>query len=261
MRPLWEGSISFGLILIPIKLYKATDERKPGFRLVRKDDLCPIKYVRVCRSTGEEVPYDQIAKSYEYRKGDYIILEDEDFKKATKKRTDNIEIVSFADIDQIDSKYYQKPYYVEPAKGAGKVYALLREALARTKKAGIAKYVLRNLENLGVLKPEGDMLVLNQIRFQSEIREPEDLKLPQQVELQENEIKTAVMLIEQLTSPFKPEDYKDTYAEEIRTAIEEKAKTGQVTARAEEEEKPGEVVDLLGTLKKSLEEAKKKNAS
>jgi DNA end-binding protein Ku len=262
MRPLWEGSISFGLILIPVKLYKATDERKPGFKLLREEDLCPIKYVRVCKSTGEEVSYDKIAKGYEYSKGDYVVLSDEDLKKAFKKRTDNINIVKFTDVDQIDSKYYERPYYIEPSKGAAKVYALLREALKKTKKAGVARYVLRNIEHLGILKAEGDLLMLNQIRFHGEIRRPEGLNIPSDEDLADNELDTAVMLIEQLAAPFEPNEFEDTYAQEIQNAIEQKVKTGQIKTREPEKEETGEVIDLLDSLKKSLDEArKKKNVS
>ncbi|MCL4377677.1 MAG: Ku protein [Actinobacteria bacterium] len=259
MKPLWEGAISFGLILIPVKLYKATKERKPDFHLVREKDLCPIKYMRVCKLTGEEIPYNEIVKSYEYQKGDYIILHDEDFKKAYLKRTENIEIVEFTDEDKIDSKYYEQPYYIEPEKGASKVYALLREALKRTKKVGVAKYVLHNLEHLGVLKVENEILVLNQIRFDSEIRKPADLKIPAGENMSDKEIDTAIMLIDQLSAPFKPEDFKDTYTEEIKKAIEEKIKTGKITEKVPiESGKQGEVINLLEKLRKSLEEAKKK---
>ena len=263
MRPIWEGSLSFGLILIPVKLYKATEERKPDFHLVRKDDLCPVKYTRVCKFTGEEIPYDKIARSYEYHKGEYIIFDDEDFKKAYKKRTENIEILEFTGLNEIDTKFYEQPYYLEPDKGASKVYALLREALKRTGKAGVARYVLHNLEHIGILTIDNDFLILNQIRFNSEIRKPENLQIPSRESMNEKEIDTAIMLIDQLTAPFKPEDFSDTYSEEIKKAIEEKAKTGKISIEAAEPaEKPGVVLDLMKKLKLSLEEAKKKkNAS
>jgi len=156
MRPLWQGAISFGLILIPVKMYKATKERNLDFHLVREGDLCPIRYARVCKSTGEEVPYDKIAKSYKYQKGDQVIFHDEDFKKFYLKRTETIEVTEFANEAEIDMKYYERPYFLEPEKGADKVYALLREGLKKSKKVGIARYVLHNLEHLGVIKPEDD---------------------------------------------------------------------------------------------------------
>lgn len=262
MKPLWEGAISFGLILIPVKLYKATQDRKPDFHLVREKDLCPITYMRVCKNTGEEVSFSDIAKSYEYQKGDQVILHDEDFRQAYQKRSENIEIVAFADSAGIDSKYYEQPYFIEPEKGAAKVYSLLREALKRTKKVGIAKYVFHNLQHLGVLKTDGDMLVLNQIRFDSDIRKPEGLKIPADGDLAEKEIEIAIMLIDQLSSPFKPEDFKDTFREDINRIIDEKIKTGKVSSTDNAlTEKPPEVIDLLERLRLSLEKAKEKNVS
>ena len=264
MRPLWEGAITFGLILIPVKMYKATEDRKPDFHLVRQKDMCPIKYMRVCKSSGEEVPYNEIIRSFEYQKGSLVTLDEEDFKHAYASRTENIEILQFSDEADIQSKYYQQPYYLEPGKGAAKVYTLLREALISSKKVGVAKYVLHNLEHLGVIKPEGGFLILNQIRFNSEIRKTSDLKAPEKIEkITEKEIETAIMLIKQLSAAFKPGKFKDTFAEEIKKVIEEKSKTGRVRVKnGKKYSKPGEVVDLLAKLKQSLEEARSvKNAS
>lgn len=262
MKPLWEGAISFGLILIPVKLYKATDERKPDFHLVREKDLCPVKYMRVCKFSGEEVPFSDISKSYEYQKGDYVILHDEDFRKAYAKRSENIEIVEFTNENEIDSKYFEQPYYLEPEKGASKVYALLREALKRTKKAGVAKYVLHNLQHLGILKADGDLLILNQIRFDSELRKPEGLNIPAKEKMPQKEIEMAIMLIDKLSSPFKPGDFKDTFSEEIKKIIEQKVKTGKISSIEQAQpEKPAEVINLMEKLKSSLEKAKKKNVS
>jgi len=259
MRPIWEGALSFGLILIPVKLYKATEERKPNFHFVGKDDLCPVKYIKVCKFTGEEIPPDKIARSYEYRKGEQILFDDEDFKKVYKKRSENIEIIEFTGLNEIDVKFYEQPYYLEPAKGASKVYILLREALKRTGKVGVARYVLHNLEHLGVLTFNEDILILNQIRFNTEFRKPENMQIPLTENMNEKEIDTAIMLIDQLTMPFKPEDFSDTYSEEIKKAIEEKVKTGKFSVEAiEPAQKPGKVLDLMEKLKLSLEEAKKK---
>ncbi len=262
MRPLWEGSISFGLILIPVKLYKATEDRKPVFHLVRGRDLCPITYTKICKATGEEVPFSEIVKSYEYRKGSSVIFKDEDFKKVYAKRSESLEIIEFTDEAAIESRYYEQPYYIEPAKGAAKVYSLLREALKKTGKVGIAKYVLHNLEHLGVLKAEGNFLLLNQIRFESEFRKPVDLKVPSDEKMAVKEIDLAIMLIDQLSAPFRPEDFKDTFNDEINKIIEEKVKTGKISStELQEIRKPAEVIDLLQKLKQSLEDAKIKNVS
>ncbi len=259
MRPIWEGAISFGLILIPVKLYKATEERKPIFHFAGKEDLCPVKYIKVCKFTGEEISPDKIARTYEYRKGEQILFDDEDFKKAYKKRSENIEILEFTGLNEIDTKFYEQPYYLEPSKSSSKVYSLLREALKRTGKAGVAKYVLHNLEHLGVLTVDEDILILNQIRFSTEFKKPENIQIPLTENMAEKEIETAIMLIDQLTMPFKPDDFSDTYAEEIKKAIEEKVRTGKFSVKADEPaEKPGKVLDLMEKLKLSLEEAKKK---
>jgi DNA end-binding protein Ku len=264
MRPLWEGAITFGLILIPVRMYKATEERKPGFHLVREKDMCPIKYMRICKASGEEVPYNEIVRSYEYQKGNLITLDDEDFKKAYARRTENIEIIQFSAESEIQSKYYQQPYYLEPGKAAAKVYALLREALVKSNKVGIARYVLHNLEHLGVIKAEGGLLILNQIRYASEIREISGLRAPEKTDkISEKEIDTALMLVKQLSSPFNPKKFKDTFTKEMNRVIEEKVKTGGIRIEDEKKyEKPGEVVDLLAKLKQSLDEAGSvKNAS
>jgi len=262
MKPLWEGSISFGLILIPVKLYKATEDRKPVFHLVREKDMCPITYTKVCKATGEEVPFSEIVKSYEYQKGDKVILRDEDFKKAYAKRSENLEILEFTDESQIQSRYYEQPYYIEPSKGAAKVYALLREGLKKSGKVGIAKYVLHNLEHLGVLKVQDDFLILNQIRFESEFRSPVDLNIPSGEKMSEKEIELAIMLIEQLSTTFNPLDFKDTFNDEINKIIEEKVKTGKISSiELKETRKTAEVFDIMKKLKQSLEDSKIKNVS
>jgi len=262
MKPIWEGSISFGLILIPVKLYKATENRKPVFHLVREKDLCPITYSKVCKATGEEVPFSEIVKTYEYQKGNNVIFKDEDFKKVYSKRSESLEIIEFTDEAQVDSRYYEQPYYIEPSKGAAKVYALLREALRKTGKVGIAKYVLHNLEHLGVLKVQGDLILLIQIRFESEFRDPLDLNIPSEEKTTKKEIDLAIMLIDQLSAEYKPQDFKDTFNDEIKKIIDEKIKTGRISsAEPAEVQKHAEVVDLMQKLKQSLEEAKVKNVS
>lgn len=224
--------------------------------------MCPITYTKVCKATGEEVPFSEIVKSYEYSKGDSIILRDEDFKKAYAKRSENLEILEFADEAQIQSAYYEQPYYIEPSKGAAKVYALLREALKKTGKVGISKYVLHNLEHLGVLKARDELLMLNQIRFENEFRNPADLNIPSNEKISQKEIELAIMLIEQLSAPFKPGDFKDTFNDEINKIIEEKVKTGKISSVGHEETaKPAEIIDLMQKLKQSLKDSKIKNVS
>jgi DNA end-binding protein Ku len=254
MRPLWSGALNFGLINIPVKLYSAAQERPLNFDLLEKDSLCPIKYARVCQDTGKEVKYQDIVKGYEYRKGDYVVLMDEDFKKAKTKKTDTIDIVSFTKIENIDPIYFDKPYYVEPDKKAAKAYLLLREALKRSKKAGVAKFVLRDREYVGIVQAKGDAIVLDRLRFDDEIRPSEDLALPKGKQFDKKQVDIALTLIDQLTEPFKPEKYKDKYTQELKRVISQKAKGKKPTkAKTSAEEPKGEVFDLMAALKASLQ--------
>lgn len=252
MRSIWSGAISFGLIYIPIKLFSATQEEQLDFDMLRKGDLCPIRFVRVCESDGEEVEYADIVKGYQYRKGDYVVVTDEDFKAAAPKKTQTIEIVAFIKETEVDAKLLETPYYLEPAKGAAKAYALLREALQKTEKVAVAKYVLRTRERMCLLRAEGDMIVLLQMRWASEIRDPEGLELPSAKAIQKKELDMAVRLVDQLTETFDPTEYKDTYTETLRKFIEDKA-AGKTQEPEEDEPIPSEVTDLFAKLRESLE--------
>lgn len=254
MHALWSGSISFGLINIPITLYSATKDRPLDFDMLRKDDLCPISFVRVCRSTGEEVPYSQIVKGYEYKEGDYVVLDKEDFKRAAAKKSDTIDIEEFVDEKEIDSLYYEKPYYLEPGKGADKAYVLLREALRQAKKVAVATFVFRTKEDLVALKVYNDIIVLNQLRFQNQIRDYDDLEIPGKVEVTRKEIEMAVKLVEQLEGKFKPEEFKDTYTNDLMKVIRAKAKGKKFSPLPKEKsEKATDPTDLVEQLKASLE--------
>jgi len=222
--------------------------------MLHKEDHSPIRYARICREDGEEVPYDDIVKGYEYRKGDYVVLTQEDFKKADAEKTKTIEIKQFVDEPEIDSRYYEKPYYLEPDKGAERAYALLRDALARSNKIALAKYAMRARDNMGAIKPIGNALVLNQMRFPADLRNPADLKFPEQ-KAQKAELEMAMALIKQLDKPFIPEDWHDTYTEELEEVIEEKAKGHKPKAKGNKP-RDTKVKDLMATLKASLDEAK-----
>lgn len=256
-RPFWSGTISFGLINIPVRLYAATQERNLNLDMLRKRDLCPINFARVCRATGEEVPLDEIVKGYEYQKGDYVVLDEEDLKRADVKKTQSIEVVEFVKESEINPDYFEKPYFLEPDRGAAKSYVLLREALRRSKKVAICKFVLRTRENLGALRAEGDALVLNQMRFQSELREPAGLDLPPSEEVNPREVEMALKLIDQLTEPFQPEEFHDTYREELEEIIRAKAQ-GKRPAAKGKAPKPTAVPDLMETLRASLEHERKR---
>jgi DNA end-binding protein Ku len=260
MKSIWSGSISFGLVNIPIKLYTASERKNLSFDMLHKKDLSPIGYMRVCKADGTEVPYKEIVKGYEFRKGDYVVLTDEDFKRADVKKTNTIEIVDFVKEAEVPSEYFEKPYYLEPAKGAAKVYALLREALKKSKKVGVAKFVLKTQEHLAVLKPEGNLLILDQIRFQHEIREPSELNIPKDEKVTQKELDLALSLIDQLSAHFQPQKYKDTYTEELKEIINKKAK-GQkiVTPKAGAPAATTQVSELMSKLRESPERTKRAN--
>jgi DNA end-binding protein Ku len=259
MRSIWTGSISFGLINIPVKIYSASEDHGLDFRMLDRHGHCPISYLRVCRGTNEEVPYKDIVKGYEYQKGDYVILTDEDFKKASPKKTKTIDIVSFVDEDEVPSAYLEKPYFMEPDKKAEKAYVLLREALKRSKKVGIAKWVLRNKEHIAMVRPEDKALMLIEMRYAHELRSPKDLDIPAKGDYSKRELEMALMLINQLEEHFNADEYKDEYTEELKKLIEKKAKGKTVRIEgADEEVAPTDMRDLMAALKKSLEQERKK---
>lgn len=259
MRSIWSGAISFGLVNIPIKLYSATSDNSIDFDMLDSKDLSPIRYARISTGSGREVPYDEIVKGHKYQGGDYVIIEAKDFEKVNVAKTKTIDIVDFVDIEEIDTIYYEKPYYLEPDKSAGKSYYLLREALKKSKKVAVSLFVLRNKEHLAVLKPYKDIIVLNQLRFDSEIRKPNDLKLPDIQAPKGKELEMALALIEQLSSEFDIAAYKDTYTEELQKLIEHKAEGKPIRAKGKAP-KPTQVHDLMSLLKASLKEKKKKVA-
>ncbi len=262
MRSIWSGSISFGLINIPVKIYSASEERALKFHLLSKREHCPISYLKVCRSTNAEVPYADIVKGYEYQKGDYVILTDDDFAKVAPRKTKTIDIVNFAEEKEVPSLNIDKPYYIEPDKKAEKAYALLREALKRSKKVGIATWVLRNKERVAMVRPEGNALAIIQLRYADEVRSAEDLHIPDKVAYSKRELDMALMLIKQLSEKFAISNYKDRYTEELQKIIAKKAKGKPIkVAKDEEEPTPTDMRDLMEALKRSLELEKRKEAA
>lgn len=253
MRAIWTGALSFGLINIPIRLYSASrDHEGISFNLLHKKDLSPIRYARICKHDGKEIPYNEIVKGYEYQEGDYVVLVDEDFKRANVKKTKSIEIVDFVEEKQIDPVFYDKPYYLEPGKGADKAYVLLREALKKSKKVAIGRYVFHNREHIGVVKPYHHLLILEQLRYESEINDPDQLKIPESIQLTKQEVAMALKLIEQFSSSFHPEEYHDSYTEELKEIIAEKVKGKKPRAKGKEP-KITDVKDIMHLLKASLE--------
>jgi DNA end-binding protein Ku len=258
MRPIWTRAISFGLLHIPVKLYSASKERALKFEYLRKQDLCPIGYVKVCKNNGEEVPWKDIVKGYQYQNGDFVILTDADFKQAALEKSGVIDIEEFVDEQEINPLYYVKPYYVGPDHKSDKVYNLLLEVLKRSRKVGIGKFVLRTKEHIVGLKAEGDILVLNTLRMSEEINQPTAEIKPKNVEISEQELDMAVKLIDKMSTHFKPEKLKDDYTEKLEEIIEAKAHGTLKKVKGVKLPEATKVPDLMSTLKASLEQAQKK---
>jgi DNA end-binding protein Ku len=256
MRAIWTGSIAFGLVNIPIKMFSGSESHEGlDLHMLHRQDHAPIRYARICRKDGKEVAYDEIVKGYEYQEGDFVILTQDDFKKADAKKTKSLEIRQFAKESEIDSRYYDKPYYLEPAKGAERAYALLRDALAASDKIALVKYAMRARDNIGAIKPIGNALVLNQMRFPADVRNPGELNLPDKNIASQAELEMAESLIKQQTKPFIPEDWHDEYTEKLEEIIDEKAH-GQKPKQHGVEPEPTKVKDLMSALRESLDKQK-----
>lgn len=253
MRAIWSGSLSFGLVNIPVKLYSATKDQALKFHMVRTSDQCPVGYRRICKMTGDEVPLESISKAYEYEKGEFVVLEKSDFEKANARKTKTLDVVAFVKEQEIDSKYFEKPYFLEPEKKSDHAYVLLREALRKARLVGIVRFVLHNREHIGALKPEGNMLMVEQMRYETEMRSPAALAVPGKQAVAEKEMELARLLIAQLTKPFDPAEYSDTYTEELERVIAEKAK-GRKPKKKGQAPQPTAVPDLMSTLMRSLEQ-------
>jgi DNA end-binding protein Ku len=255
-RAIWKGSISFGLVNIPIALYPATRREEFKFRLLRKSDLSPVSYKRVAEKDGKEVPWDQIVKGYEYEKGKYVVLKDEDFERVDLEATQKVDIQDFVDQEEIDPIFFHKPYYLEPQKGGDKAYALLRDALKDSNKVGIAKVVIKTRQYLAGVKPEDGVLVLELMHFADELADPGKLHVPKKTEVGKREMNMAKSLIDSMSSKWNPEKYRDDYREALMEVIEEKVETGgkEIEEKPKKARKPTKVIDLVSVLQKSLEQ-------
>jgi DNA end-binding protein Ku len=252
MRPVWKGSISFGLVYIPISVYPATREEKLSFRQLRASDLSPIRYKKVAEADMKEVSADQIVKGFEYERGQYVVLKEEDFEKVRIESTHSIDITDFVGLEQVDPKFFYKPYFLEPQKGGEKAYALLHKALSGTGKIGIAKVVISNREYLASVKPDGLFLILDLMHFASEILSPEQLKNGPINAVSDKELKMAQSLIESMSTPWEPEKYRDEYRNAVMEMIEQKAKKKVVVEKPLPAPRTTNVVDLVKVLQESL---------
>jgi DNA end-binding protein Ku len=256
-RAIWKGSISFGLVNIPIALYPATKREEFKFRLLRAKDLSPVNYKRVAEKDGKEVPWDEIVKGYEYEKGKYVVLKEEDFQRVDLEATQTVDIQDFVEEDEIDPMFFTKPYYLEPQKGGDKAYVLLRDALSDTKKVGIAKVVIKTRQYLAGVKPEGDVLILELMHFADELLDASQLHVPKKLEVGKRELDMAKALITSMSARWDPEKYHDDYREALMEVIEEKVEAGgkEVEEKPKAKKTPTKVIDLVAVLQRSLEQS------
>jgi len=254
MRAIWKGSISFGLVNIPIALYPATRREDLKFRLLRESDHSPVNYKRVAEKDGKEVPWEQIVKGYEYEKGKFVILGEKDFQRVDLEATQTVDIQDFVDLDEIDPMFFYKPYYLEPQKGGDKAYVLLREALADGKKVGIAKVIIKTRQYLAGVKAMKHALVLELMHFADELSAAEKLNLPKKAAAGKRETEMASALVQSMTSKWDPEKYHDDYREALLEVIEEKVEAGgkEIEDKPKEKRASTKVIDLVAVLQESL---------
>ena len=268
-RAIWKGSISFGLVSIPVGLFSAETRDEISFRQLDKRNLAPVGYKKYNKQTGKEVELDDIVKGYEYEDERYVLISDEDLKRANPEKTQTVDITDFVNLDDIDPEYFDKPYYLAPLKKNAKAYALLREALKRSGKVGIAKVVIRSREYLGAVIPHNEVLVLEILRYPHEIRGVDDLELPgdelEKMGVTDREVKMAEMLIDGMTAEWDPSKYKDTYRDDLMALINKKIESGQTevldeSPAPEVDAEPKGVIDIMSLLKKSVEATSKHRA-
>ena len=256
MRSIWKGSVSFGLVSIPVKLYSATEERDVSFHQVHREDGGRIRYKRVCQIDGEEVPYSDIAKGYELPSGEVVVLTDDDFADLPLTTSRSIDVLEFVPLEQVDPIYFAKSYYLEPEGAGAKPYVLLREALERSGRVALVKIALRQRETLATLRVRDGVFVLEMMLWPDEIREPSFGFLDDDIDVREQELAMAQSLIDTLSGDFQPEQYGDNYREALQALIEAKVAGREVVAPQEPAADTGTVVDLMAALRASVEAAK-----
>lgn len=264
---IWKGALSFGLLNIPVNLMKADDEKELHFSMLDGKDLAPIHYKKINAKTGKEVPYSRIVKGYEFKKNEYVVMTDSDFKAANVEATNTIDIENFVDQEDVDLMFLEKPYYLVPEKNGVKGYFLLTEAMKKRKKVAIAKIVIRTKQHLAMIMVKGDYLVLEMMRFSHEVMEVDEVDYfssLKKMKFTPKELSMAVKLVEDMSEKWKPEKYKDTYYTDLKKIIDKKIKGGKgkviESVELEGPSKASNVIDLMPLLKASLEKKKKKHS-
>ncbi len=266
-RGLWKGAISFGLVNVPVELFSAEKRSSElDLTMLDKRDLAPVGYKRYNKSTGEDVPWAEIVKGYEYEDGRYVVLSDEDFRRANVEASKTVDIQAFVDLKDIPPAYFETPYYLSPGKRGEKAYALLRDALKKSGKAGVATVVIRTRQYLAAVMPQDEVLMMNTLRYADELKAAADLSIPASAlhaKATAKEIDMALRLIDDMAEKWKPEKFKDTYRDDLLARIEEKVKAGQTEEitppeKGKRESAGAEVIDLMALLKKSVERKQEK---
>ncbi len=262
MAPIWKGSLSFGLVNIPVELRGAVRSDHISFRMLHAEDLSPVKYERISSKTGETVPWEEIVKGYEYEKGKYVVITDDDFKTAALESSKTIDILDFVPAQEIDPRYFDKPYYLMPTKGGEKAYALLREAIRKSGAVGIGKIVMRQVQHLVGIKVVGDALVLEIMRFESELIDENEFNFPDESLVRPKELKMAEELVANLAEPFDPSRYKDDYRANLMKVIRARMKGKKLPLPVTDDDVADtKVVDLMARLQASLANGSKKGKS
>jgi len=254
-RALWKGSISFGLVNIPIELHTAVRNHRPKFRMLHAKDRSPVRFERVCIRDGHPVAWEDLVKGYEYEKGHFVVLTKEDFAAAALEKTRTIDIIDFVDAEEIDDRYFETPYYLVPAKGGERAYALLREAIRESERVGVAKFILRDAQHLAAIEVIKDAIVLTMMRFADELVDERQFDLPAAKDVRRQELDMAKSLVNSLAAEWDPSKYTDQYRENLMRIIESKAKGKHIDLEAPEEPRQAEVVDLMERLRRSLAQA------
>lgn len=261
MASIWKGSLTFGLVNIPVELKTAIRPDHISFRLLHQEDLSPVKYERVCQADGEAVPWSEIVKGYEYDKGKFVVVTDEDFKTAALESSKTIDILDFVKEEEIDPRYFEIPYYLVPAKGGEKPYALLREAIRNSQSVGVGKIIIRQTQHLAGVKVVGDALVLEIMRFANELVDAREFSFPSRDAVRPQELRMAEQLVENLAEPFDPSRYTDDYRANLMKVIKAKMKGKKAKLEEPEETRDSGVLDLMSRLRASLEEGNGKKGA
>jgi len=250
---MWKGSIAFGLVNIPIELFSAVRDHRPKFRMLHAKDQGPVRYERVCQADGKPVAWEDLVKGFEYEKGHFVVLTKDDFKTAALEKTKTIDILDFVGPEDIDERYFETPYYLQPGKGADRAYALLREALRESGQIGVAKIILRDTQHLAAAEAIGDAIVLTMMRFADELADLGDYRFPKAEGIRPAELKMALQLVENLSGKWEPEKYTDEYTSNLMKIIQAKLKGRKPKLQERETAQGADVADLMTRLRASLE--------